>query len=227
MAEEEKDLKNGGGSPTGDDQPDKKTLKSEGDEDTSKSKDETKEEEDKKPEDEEVNISKSELEQLRKDASEKENYRKAVIRLNREKGRFLPGSEPEKKPKAEEEEEDEEDKKPKGDYVTRQELALRDEKLAISEACKDEEIALNWDEIIVYFIPPKERSYDSLLEAINKAHKVWRVESGLSEKKPEDKGKDSTKELATDKGLSKGKEKQPTPPKKHIIPRREKMENWY
>lgn len=228
MAEEEKDLKEGEEkTPTGDDQSDKKTPDLEEDL-----------EEGEEPSDEKVEISKPELEQLKKDAEEKENYRKAVIRLNRERGRRLPGSEPEKKPKAKIEEEefgaDEEEKmreKMKGEFVTKEELTLRDEQAAISEACRNEEIALNWDEIIVFYIPPKENSYTAKLAGILKAHKLWRADKGLTEKpektEEEKKKEKEAKDLATEKGLSKGKEKKPKPEKKSIIPKKEKMEDWY
>jgi len=184
--------------------------------------------------DDQVTISKSELEKLQKDANEKENYRKAVIRLNKAKGRVLPGSEPEKKPKADEEELDEfgQPKKPEGDFVTRQELALRDEKRAISDACKNEEILLNWDEIIVFYQRPQENSYETQTAAILNAHKLWRADKGLTDKPDEKeeakkKAEKAKQDLASDKGLSDGKDKKPTPPKKTIIPRKQKMDDWY
>ena len=87
MTEETKDLKPGEEeTPKGTDQPKEKTTEPEEEE----GEEETPEE----PSEEEVKISKSELEKLRKDAGEKENYRKAVIRLNRLKGRALPGQNP-------------------------------------------------------------------------------------------------------------------------------------
>ena len=183
--------------------------------------------------DDQVQVSKSELEQLRKDAGEKENYRKAVIRLNKARGRNLPGSEPVKK-KADEKEGEGVfgEEKPKGDFVTRQELTLRDEKRAVSDACKNEEILLNWDEVIVFYQRPKENTYDTQLAAINTAHKLWRNDKGITDK-PDEKEEEKKKaerakqDLASDKGLSKGKDKKPTPPKKTIMPRKEKMENWY
>ena len=184
--------------------------------------------------DDQVTVSKSELEQLRKDAGEKENFRKGIIRLNRERGRNLPGSEPEKKPKADEEELDEfgEKKKPEGDFVTRQELALRDEKRAISDACKNEEILLNWDEIIVFYQRPKENTYETQSAAIATAHKKWRAENGITDKPDEKedarkKAEKAKQDLASDKGLGTGKDKKPTPPKKTIIPRKQKMDDWY
>ena len=184
------------------------------------------------PSDDQVTISKSELEQLRKDAGEKENFRKGIIRLNRERGRNLPGSKPEKKKKVDDESGEDFGETPKEEYVTKQELVLRDEKRAVSDACKNEEILLNWDEIIVFYQRPKENSYETQSAAIANAHKLWRADNGITdkpdEKKEAKKKADKAKQdLASEKGLSKGKDKKPTPSKKSIIPRRQKMEDWY
>jgi len=90
-----------------------------------------------------VEVSKSELERLKKDSIEKDNYKGAVIRLNKNRGHILPESEPKKKKLDDDDFGDE----PEKDYVTREELTARDEKAAIREASKTEEIALNWDDI--------------------------------------------------------------------------------
>jgi hypothetical protein len=204
MADEEKDLKPGDKTPPGNDQPDKQiTVPPEKEEE---SKEDT------------VNISKSELERLRKDSTEKENFRKAVIRLNSGRGRVLPGSEPEPKPES-----DEFGKNPEDEFVTRKELIRRDEQSAIAKACEDEDISLNFDDILVFYQAPKEQTYEAKLNAIKKAHKLWRADKGPAEPiKP-----NPVQELATDKGLSKGKEKISVPPKEHIIPATESMKNWY
>jgi hypothetical protein len=227
MAEEPNDQKkNGEGTPSGADQPEKKTTTdSEGASGATGATGASGPEE-------KVEVSKSELEKLRKDAALTDNYRGAVIRLNKERGRSLPGSEPEKKPKSKSEEDDDwgdgDDKQPKGDFVTKKELAQRDEKAAINKACENEEIALNWDEVVGFYIPPKDTSYEAKLEAINKAHKLWRADKGLTDNKPDDeKGKKDTQDLATDKGLNKGKEKKPVQEKKHIIPPKTSMDKWY
>lgn len=214
MSEETKeDLKEGEDkTPAGDDQPDKKDADSP-EEDSS--------------EDEEVKISKSELEKLRKDADEKENYRKAVIRLNQKNGRKLPGLELEKKPKSDNDDDDDDDES-KGDFVTKQELVNRDEKQAVDKACENEEIALNWDEIVVFYIPSKDNSYNTKLAGILKAHKLWRLDKGLTDKpKEQDGGKKATKALVEEKGSAKGKDKKSAEKKKSIIPKKEKMEGWY
>jgi len=240
MEDPNKDLKEGEEeTPTGDDQPDKKTPTSDesdeeetDDEESDSNKDDDDDSDDSKDDsDEEVKISKSELEQLRKDAKEKESYRKGLIRLNKARGRNLPGSEPVTK-KKDDDGDDDFGETPKEDYVTKKELALRDEKRAVNDACKNEEILLNWDEIIVFYQRPKENSYESQSAAIANAHKLWRADNGITdnpdEKKEAKKKADKAKQdLASEKGLSKGKDKKPTPPKKSIIPRKQKMEDWY
>ena len=233
MEEPNKDLKEGEEeTPAGSDQPEKETPKSDDDEATGASgatgvggKD---------PSDDEVKVSKSELEQLRKDAKEKENYRKAVIRLNR-KGRILPGSEPEsKKKKADKDDDfDDDEKINTEDFVTKKELIARDEKRAVSDACKNEEIALNWDEIIVFYQRPKDNSYDTQLAAIQTAHKLWRAENGITDKPTKEKEEKKVaakakQELASDAGSGKGKDKKPNLEKKRsIIPKKSSMKDWY
>jgi hypothetical protein len=213
MLEEKDDLKKGEDSPEGTDQPEEETAESE----------EEGEEETQETSDDEVKISKSELEKLRKDANEKENYRKAVIRLNKLKGRSLPGSEPEKKPEQPVDDFDE----PKEEYVTKKELLERDNKNAINKACENPEIDENWDEIIAFYIPPRDNSYESKLSAILKAHKLCSLDSKAETPEPKDTGKKATADLAAEKGLSKGKEKKPEAPKKSILPKTKKMEQWY
>ena len=239
MEDPNKDLKDGEEeTPTGDDQPDKKTPDPDesdeeetDDEESDSDKDDDDDSDDSEDDsDEEVKVSKSELEQLRKDAKEKESYRKGLIRLNKARGRNLPGSEPVKKKKADDDDDDF-GETPKEEYVTKQELVLRDEKHAVSDACKNEEILLNWDEIIAFYQRPKENSYESQSAAIQNAVKLWKADQGINEnpeKKEAKKKADKAKQdLASEKGLSKGKDKKPTPSKKSIIPRRQKMEDWY
>jgi hypothetical protein len=183
---------------------------------------------------EKVEISKSTLEQLQKDAGLKENYRKGLIRLNKARGRILPESESDEEPKRKEPEEEFDEfgepikKAKKEEFVTKKELVARDEKDAIAEACQNEEIALNWEDIVIFYVPPKENTKEGKKQAIFDAHRRWRAEQGMSEK-PEDQGKKDTKDLATDKGLSKGKEKDTgqKPEKKSIFPKKEKMSDWY
>ncbi|MBT9165079.1 MAG: hypothetical protein DDT23_01094 [candidate division WS2 bacterium] len=172
--------------------------------------------EEKKPPEDTVTISKSELEKIQ---TERENYRKAVIRLNKAKGRFLPGLEP-SKPKEEEFGREEEE------FVTKKELQQRDQKSAIIKACEDPEIDENWDEIIVYYRPISgTETVEEIVADIQRAKKAWRADNPLPEKPKVEKKPEA--ELAVEKGLGKGKEKEAKPPKKTIIPKKSKMEDWY
>ncbi len=205
--------------PEGDDLPEEKTTEPEDEGQGEKTPEKTSEEE--------VKVSRTELEQLRKDAGRAEELRKAVIRLNKARGRVLPGSEPEKKPEPKVDEFGE-PVEPKEEYVTKKEMLQRENRQVISEACKNPEVDENWDEIIVYYIPPRENTYEAKLEAITKAHKLWSLDRKAGEApKEEDKGKKATTELAAEKGLSKGKEKEPEAPKKSILPKRQKMSEWF
>jgi len=215
---EEKDLKTGEEeTPEGDDQPEEKTAGTEGGGKEEKSS--------KEPSEEMVEIPKSELERFQKKEKEGENYRKAVIRLNKSKGRSLPGSEPEKKP---EPPVDEFGEPKKEEFVTKKELLERDSKNAINKACENPEFDENWDEIIVFYTPPRDDSYESKLSALLKAHKLWSIDRKTEDNpEPKDEGKKATTELAAEKGLNKGKEIEPKTPKKQIIPKKQKMEQWY
>jgi hypothetical protein len=222
MAEEPKDLKDGKEEiADGAGQPEKKPASPTG-EDADK----------KANEPEMVQISKTELEKIKE---ERDNYRKGVIRLNESRGRFLPGSEPSKpepkKPKSkidfeDDEGDDDEDKTPKGDFLTKKDLQFRDEKAAIRRACaQDPELNEHWAEIIVNFPPDWSRdSIEDIIAGLQHAKTVWKA---LNPDKPIDQGKKDTADLAADKGLGKGKEKQPTPEKKTIIPKKEGMSGWY
>lgn len=230
MEDPNKDLKEGEEeTPSGEDQPDKKTTDpDESDEDESE---EDNSDDSKDDSNGEVKVSKSELEQLRKEADDGKNYRKAFLNSIKSKGRNLPGSEPVKKARVGSDD-DLFGETPKEEYVTKKELTERDEKRAINEACKSEEVLLNWDDIIVFYQRPKENSYETQLVAIDSAYRLWRTSKGISdkpnEKKEEKKEANKAKqELASEKGLSKGKDKKPTPSKKSVIPHKEKMDDWY
>lgn len=235
MEDPNKDLKGGGGTPSGADQlennptgskDDKEATGATGASGASGATGAT------GPSDDQVTVSKSELEQLRKDAAEKESFRKGLIRLNKARGRNLPGSEPAKKKKVNDSDDDFDDEKINPDeFVTKIELALREENRAIDDACKNEKILLNWDEIIVFYQRPKENTYKTQSAAIQSAYKLWKADKGITEKSEEEEAKkkaDKAKQdLSSDKGLSKGKDKKPVSKKRTIIPPKQKMENWY
>ncbi len=177
-----------------------------------------------------VSISKSELEQLKKDAGLKENYRKGIIRLTRKNGRFLPGSDSDQQPKHEEEEGDEEidfggddkEKKPKKKEAAPK-ANLLTEKDAIDIACRDEEVENNWEDIVIYYEPKHGKSsVGAILKDIDAAVKMWK-EKNKSTAAPAA----PRQQIATDTSIEKGKEKKPIPPKKTIIPPKAKMTDWY
>ena len=225
MEEPKKDLNTqGDGTPAGDGQPDKKPVSNGG---AGKDND--------APAEEMVSISKSALETLKEKT---ESYRKAVIRLNREKGRFLPGGEPDQqpnKPKAKEDDDDDfgngddDDKDKKSNEAAfKADLQRRDEKTAIAIACEDLETEENWDDIVIYYEPKHGKNdVKSILTDIRAAKAEWKKRQPAA--KPQDTHKKASGELAADSGAGKGKEK-PTQTKerKHIIPRSsEGITGWY
>jgi hypothetical protein len=205
MEEEQKDLKVGEEeTPTGDDLPEEKTTKPE--ESASKVPDGM------------VQISKAELEKLEE---EKENYRKGMLSVKR-KGRTLPGVESENKPKVD----DYGDIVPEPEFITKKEFIAKEQKLAISEACKDSETDEYFDDIMFYYRPEHgQDDRDNILLDIQKAKKLWRADNP----KVDNTAKKVAVELAADKGLGSGKKKEatPAPERKHIIPKHEKMTEWF
>jgi len=215
MSEEGKDLKKGPAGPSGDDQPENGASGASGATGATG------------PEDK-VTISKSELEKLQKDASDADNLRGAVKRLNREKGRHLPEQEPDrKKSKSEDDEDDDDDDDGREEFLTRKDLIKRDERTAINKACDDPIVDENWNEIMAHYTPKRGKdSAEDILADIKDAKEMWLA---LNPQKKPDIGKKNTAEIANDKGLNKGKEKHTDAPKerKIIIKPKEKMENWY
>ncbi|MDD5065327.1 MAG: hypothetical protein PHQ35_11290 [Phycisphaerae bacterium] len=221
MAEEAKDdLKKGEDTnPSGTDQPEKDETGSD-----AGAKKETAEET--------VTIPKSALEKLQKGVADGENYKKGFLSIKRQ-GRTLPGAESDSKPKGVADEGDfggggsDDDDDRTGEFVTKKELKVKEHKSAIAEACKDPETDEHWDDIMTYYRPEHgQDDKEGILSDIQKAKKLWKLDNP---EEPEDKGKKDTADLAADKGLSTGKEKEtsPTPEKKHIIPQKEGMEKWY
>ena len=229
MEEPNKDLKEGDEeTPSGADLPEKNSAGSDDDEDnasgasgttgTTGTPDETE------------TMPKSELEQLRKDAEDGKNYRKAFLKSIKGEGRNLPGSEPEKKKKVDDGNDFGGDEPNKEEFVTRTELVLRDEKRAINDACKVEEVLINWEDIVVFYQRPKENTYETQSAAIQNAVKLWKADKGITDKPVDEDKKKAEKakqDLASEKGLNTGKDKKPIPLKKTIIPHKEKMEDWY
>jgi len=225
MEDPNEDLKEGEEkTPTGDDQPDNKPAGSDDKEGKGASGATG-------PSDDQEMIPKSELEQLRKDSKEKESYRLAVIRLNKKNGRNLPGSELVKKKKVDIDEFGDKEELTEDKFVTKQELVERDEKRAVSDACKNEETLINWDDIIVFYQRPRENTYETQSVAIQNAVKLWKAGKVITDKPVEEDKKKADKakqDLSSEKGLSAGKDKKPnTLNKRTIIPKKQNMSDWY
>lgn len=189
-----------------------------------------------------VTIPKSKLEKL---TETNESYRKAVIRLNRRKGRSLPGAEPAEDDNAADDQDDDSDvddedgfmfgeggkkkKKPKpgGDVVTKKDLVRRDEQLAIDLASEDPLVDEHWDEIVAFYETPANQSVRGFLTGIRKAKEKW-LKLNPQDKPPVDTHKKAASDLGADAGTGKGTEKTPTPPRKHILRQNSGgMEGWY
>lgn len=201
------------------------------------------EKDDKKSEDsdEKVEISKSELDKLSKKAKDFDGL---TLRLKKKKrkGRVLPGSEQEAKEKKSSKEdddsedtddEDDSEKAQKGDFVTKKEFQKQIDDDAISEASEDPIIDEHYDEILEYltFRPGERNSVKGTVAALKRAAKAWKADN-LDDtkddaKEEDDEDKTSKSDLAKDSGTSKGKDKETKPAKKSIIPKKEKMSDWY
>ena len=181
---------------------------------------------DNKDTDEKVEISKSELEKLRKKSTDFDGLADRLKKKDRA-GRVLPGAEPVKKEKEEEDDDDE----LKEEFVTKKDFQKTIEKSAIKEASKDQEVDDNWDSIMEFYVPRHGKdTIESIISDIEIAHKTWKAQQPVPSKEPEkkeDEDKKSTSDLAKDAGLGKGKDKQPKPVKKSILPKKEKMQDWY
>lgn len=174
--------------------------------------------------DEMVSISKSELEQLKE---EKNNYREGLLSAKR-KGRTLPGVDLDTKPPVVVDDFGGDDNDTHQEFITKKELTGRDQKSAIIETCKDSETDEHWDDIMFYYRPEHgQDDKEGMILDIQKAKKLWSLDN--PKPKPGDQGKKVTADLAADKGLGSGKVKDttPTPERKHIIPKKEKMDEWY
>lgn len=233
MAEENKDSKPVDGQPAGNDLPEKNGSDRGAGQGNENKNDQGGEEM--------VTIPKSKLDKL---VGTNESYRKAVIRLNRQKGRTLPGADPVNDNGAKKDEEDEsedddgflfgEDGKPKkkpgkasGDVVTKSELSRRDQQLAIDLASEDPVIDENWDEIVAFYEKPADQSVRSYLKAIRSAKAAWQ-KLNPPENKPDDAHKKLSSELGSDAGSGKGREKTVISPRKHVIPQKsDGMKGWF
>ena len=209
MSEEEKDPKPGEEkSPKDNGQPEKKPTDSE---------------------EEKVEISKSELQKLQKKSSDFDGI---ALRLKKKEqaGRTIPRAEPENKKEKSADENADDDDELEEEFVLKKDFQRQIEKSAIKEASKNPEVDENWDSIMEFYIPRHgKETIEDILADIDIAHKTWKAQNPSFEKSEskKDTGLKTAAELAKDSGLGKGKDKESKPERKSIIPKQEKMEDWY
>lgn len=177
---------------------------------------------------EKVEVSKSELAKLQKKSQDFDG----IVESNRKKnalGRTLPGAKPQTD-KVVPSDDDGSDDDLTEEFVTKKDFKKQIEKQAIAELHKDPDIADHWEEIMEFYTPRSTDDTDTVegIVAIGKrALKVYRSEHPIP--KEDDKGEDKKiiADIASEKGLGKGKEKNTTTKKKSILPKNEKMTAWY
>ena len=176
---------------------------------------------------EKVEISRSELEKLQKKSKDFDGIVEAD-KINKRNGRTIPGAEPIK----EKEKEDIDDELTE-EFITKKELDATLQKqvddIAIAELNKDPFINEHYEEILpfVIFREGERKTVDGIKAAFSRGAKVLRSELPADKPKKDDTDKKVKSELAKDSGLGKGKDKESKPERKSIIPKQEKMEDWY
>ena len=182
---------------------------------------EEKESTDDSDEEEKVEISKSELEKIQRD---RDNYRDGLL-ANKRKGRTIPESEPIKK----EQPSDDGTDNFQSEFVSKKDFLKGIEKSAVKEASKNPEVDENWDSIMEFYNTRHgKETVEDILADIEIARKTWKAQQPAPEKPKEDDTDQKVKsDLAKDSGLGKGKDKESKPERKSIIPKNEKMTDWY
>lgn len=180
----------------------------------------------KKDTEEKVEISKSELETLQKKSKDFEGLADRLKSKERA-GRVLPGAEPVKKEKEPSDEDG--DDELKEEFITKKDFQKQIEKSAIKEASKNPEVDENWDSIVEYYNARHgKETVEDILADIEIARKTWKAQQPTpKEPKKDEEDKTSVSDLAKDAGLGKGADKNPKPEKKTLIPKKEKMSEWY
>ena len=181
----------------------------------------------KDPLEEKVEVSKSELAKLQKKSQDFE----AMVESNRRKsisGRTIPEVKPQKE--KDDSSDDDEDDGLAEEFITKKDFKKTIKKNAITELHKDPDIADHWDEIMEFWTPRSTDDTDTVegLVAIGKrALKVWKSEHPTPKEEKEDAGVKIASDLAAENGLGKGKEKETPAKHKSILPKNEKMTDWY
>jgi hypothetical protein len=117
--------------------------------------------------------------------------------------------------------------KPGDEPLTRNEFQKINERKAIQEACKDQEVDKNWAQIVKFYRPDSGRETpEAILADINVAIEHWRVKNPKKDEDTEDK--ETTANLASEKGKpegEQGKGKKPEP--KKLFPTQTPVKEWY
>ena len=176
---------------------------------------------------EKIEISKSELEKLQKKSKDFDGRVEANKNKKRE-GRTIPGAEPIKKEQPSDDDGVDDDNLTE-EFITKKDFLKGIEKSAVKEASKDPEVDENWDSIVEFYSPRHgKETVEDILTDIEIARKTWKAQQPASEKPKEDDADQKVKsDLAKDSGLGKGKDKESKPEHKSILPKNEKMEDWY
>lgn len=175
-----------------------------------------------KPESEEgdtVVLKKSDLEKMKK---ANVNYGQGLKSLKTKAEAFKKGTSSNPKP----EEKKTEEPKKESQFLTREDYFKSNDSKAIQEACKEQEIEQNWDEIMKHFRRTRSRdTAENILEDIKDAHIIWKQRNGKSDN---DDDKDHRSNLNQDRrpsgdtGQGGG---QGT--KKSVMPKTTKIQDWY
>lgn len=166
--------------------------------------------------DDSVVISKTDLEALKKKTKDGENYRKGLLSL-KENAKNV------KQPKSEKKEVPGDDK----GYLDKDEFYGSIEKVAIRQACEEEDVNTHWAEIMPYYTARRGKTTSAdIVEDINDAYTLFRKYHPKSE---EAEDKETIIKLSNDKaetknGLNQGGKANK---KKTLFPKSDEVGNWY
>jgi hypothetical protein len=113
--------------------------------------------------------------------------------------------------------------------VTHADLNKINEKKAIVEACKDEEVDKNWAEIVKFYTPRRGKdSPEAIVADIQDAKTLWEKNAKPKDGEKAGEDKKSTADLAADKGKpsSQSGEGKPTE-RKSILTKKVPVKEWY
>ena len=166
--------------------------------------------------DDSVVISKADLETLKQKTEAGENYKQGLLSLKKN-AKLV-------KPKTTKKEIPGDDK----GYLEKDEFYGSIQKVAIKQACEDEDVNTHWAEIMPYYTARRGKTTSAdIVEDINDAYTLFRKYHPKDAEETEDK--DTVVELSNEKteikkGVNQGGKKTE---KKTMFPKSEKVEDWY